>query len=59
MPRDTRREQVGPVDVDTPEFLNSVIWIFYGVEILREAGRGNQMVNLTMLLHNVGNGGID
>lgn len=59
MPRDTSREQVRPVDIDTPEFLDSVIWIFYGVEVLGEAGRGNQVVDLTMLLHNLGNSGVD
>ena len=59
MPRDTNREQVGPVDIDPPEFLYSVIWIFYGVEILREAGRCDQVVDLTMLLYNLGNGCVD
>ena len=59
MPSDTSREQVRPVDIDPPEFLYPVIRIFYGVEILGESGRGNQMVNLTMLLYNIGNGSID
>lgn len=51
--RDTRGEQVGTVHVDAPKLLDSVVGIADGVEVLSESGRGDQVVDLAVLLHDV------
>lgn len=53
------REKVGTVNVDTPQFLDTVIWVGDGVVVLGEASRGHQVVNAAVVADNSCNGGVD
>ncbi len=52
-------EQVGPVDVDAPEFLDSIERISDCVEVLGEAGGCDQMVDFAVVLDDFGDRGVD
>ena len=56
----TSCEQVGAVDVDAPKLLDTVEWVRDGVKVLGEAGRGYEVVNLSVpgndLVDGVGHG---
>lgn len=46
--RDARGEEVRAVDVDAPELLHPVVGVRDGVEVLGEAGRGDEVVELAV-----------
>ena len=52
-------EKVSAVDIDAPELPHAVRWVLDGVEVFGEAGRCDQVVNLTVILDNVGDDLID
>ena len=53
-------EEVGAVDVDAPEFLEPVVRVSDGVEVLGEAGGGHQVVDLVVVSgEDRGDGGVD
>jgi hypothetical protein len=52
-------EEVGAIDVDTPELLHAVVWVLDGVEVLGEAGGGDQMVDLAMVLDDLSKDRVD
>lgn len=53
------REEVGSVNVDSPELAKTVDRIVDSFEIFGEASRGNQVVNLAVLLDDFGNASIN
>lgn len=48
------REEVGAVDVDAPELLDAIERILNRVEVLGEASRGHQVVDLAVLANDLG-----
>lgn len=56
---DGRGKQVCAVDVDAPELAHAVNGVVDGLKVFGEAGRGDEMVNLAMLLDDLGNAGVD
>jgi hypothetical protein len=44
------RIQIGTVDVDAPKLLDPVMRVRDGVVVLGEASRGDQVIDLAMLL---------
>lgn len=46
-------EQVGAIDVDSPQLLHTIKGVRNGIEVLGEAGRCHEVVDLAVLLHNV------
>lgn len=52
-------EEVGAVDVDVPELAHTVDRIVDGLEVLGEAGRGDEVVDLAVLLDDVVEAGPD
>lgn len=52
-------EKVSAVNVDTPELLHAVWWVCDGIKVFGEAGRCHQVVNLAVILDNVGNDLLD
>lgn len=49
----TSSEEVGAVDVDAPELSHTIDGVFDGVEVLGEAGRGNEVVDLSVLVDDI------
>lgn len=56
---DAGGEEVCAVDVDTPELLHAVERVRDGVEVLREAGRGDEIVDFAVLGKHFRDGGVD
>jgi len=56
---DADREQVGAVHVNTPELLDAVVGVVDGVEVLGEASRCDEVVDLAVLADDIGNRSID
>ena len=52
-------EKVSAVNVDAPKLLHAVWWVCYGIEVLREAGRCNKMIDFAMGFDNVGHDLLD
>ena len=50
---DSGSEEVGAVDVDIPELAHAVDGVVDGLEVLGEAGAGDQVVDLAVLHENV------
>lgn len=46
--RNTNSEEVGAINIDTPELLDTIVRVRDGVKILSEASRGNKVVDLAM-----------
>lgn len=44
-----------PINVDAPKLANPVYWIIDGIEVLREASRRDQIINLPMFRNNISN----
>lgn len=59
MPRYGCCVQIGPVHIDSPEFLDAVKGIRDGVEVLGKASRCHQMVDLAVICNDFGNGPVD
>lgn len=53
---DSGSEQVGPIHIDTPQLLHSIVRIRDGVKVLSKPSRGNKVVNLPVLLNDFCNG---
>lgn len=49
----TGREQVGTIHDDTPQLLHTVVGVRDGIEVLREASRGDQAVDSTVLVNDL------
>lgn len=47
---DTCREEVCAIDIDAPQLLYPLVWVCLCGEVLGEAGRGDQVVNLAVLV---------
>lgn len=56
---DSGGKQPGAIDVDGIKLAHTVDGILGGIEVLGEAGRGYEVVNLAMLSNDVGNTGVD
>lgn len=54
-----RGKQVCAIDVDAPQLAHAVDGVVDSLKVLCEAGRGDEVVNLAMLLNDLGNTGID
>lgn len=52
-------KEVCAIDIHTPELLQTIGWVCNGVKVLREAGRSDQVVDLSMVLDNVGDDRLD
>ena len=52
-------EEVGAVDVDAPELLHAVVGVGDGVEVLGEAGRGDEVVDAAVGGEDFGDGCCD
>ncbi len=59
MTGDGRSKQVCAVDVDAPELAHAVNGVVDSLKVLREAGRGDEVINLAVLLNDLGNAGVD
>ena len=55
---DGARPDVGTVDIDTPELLHTVVRVGDGVKVFGETGRSDQVVNLAVLLDDIGENGV-
>jgi hypothetical protein len=53
------RVQIGTVDVDSPKLLYAVMRVGDGIVVLGEASRCNEVVDLAVLLQNLGKGLVD
>ena len=52
-------EKIGSVDVDGPELAHAVDRVVDGLEVLGEARRGDEVVDLAVGLDDLGNAGLD
>lgn len=52
-------KQVCAINIDAPKFSYSLDGIVDCIEVLSETGRGDQVVDLSMLLDDLSNGGFD
>lgn len=52
-------EKVCAINIDTPKFLHAVRWVCYGIEVLGEAGRCNEVVDFAVIFDNVGHDVLD
>lgn len=52
--RDCHRVQVGTVNIDSPELLYAVMGVGDGIVVLGEASRCNEVVDLAVLLQDLG-----
>ena len=52
-------KEVGAVNVDSPELTHTLDGVGDGVKVLGEAGRSDEVVNLAVLLDDVGDAGVD
>ena len=59
VPSDGGGEQVSAVDVDGPEFAHAVDGVVGGLEVLGESGRGDEVVDLAVLLDHAGDAVLD
>lgn len=59
VPCHTGGEQIRPINVDSPKLLHTIVWICNGIKVLREACRCHQVVNLAVILDDLGNHGVD
>lgn len=59
MPGNSRRKQVGAVDVDAPQPAHAVDRVVDGLKVLGEAGRGDEVVDLAVGRHDLGDAGLD
>lgn len=59
MPRYRCSVQIGSIDVDSPELLDTVKGIFDGVEVLGETSRSHQMIDLAVVCNDFGNRLVD
>jgi len=50
---DTNGEEVCSVNVDTPQLLDTVVWVVDGVEVLGETSRGDQVVDLAVVANDI------
>lgn len=51
---DARGEEVRAVDIDAPEFLDALVGVHLGGVVLGEASRGHEVVDLSVLVEDVG-----
>lgn len=58
MARHARREEVGAVDIDAPQLLHAVVGVLDGVVVLGEAGGGDKVVDLAVVLDDLVDGGV-
>jgi len=56
---DFASEEVCPIDVHTPQLLHPVWRVCNGVKILGEASGGDEVVDLAMILDDIGDDGLD
>ena len=59
MPSDLASKEVGPVNVHAPELPQPVWWVCDSVEVLSEASRCYQVIDLAVVLDNFGDRGFD
>jgi len=59
MAGDGRGEKVGAVNVDGPQLAHAVDGVVDGLKVLGEAGRGDEVVDLAVLLNDLGDAGLD
>lgn len=57
--RDTGRKHVCPIYVDSPKLAHAVDWVIDGIEVLGEAGRCYQTVDLSVLAQDFGNASLN
>ena len=55
----TSSEEVGAINVDTPELLHTVVRVRNSVKVLGEASTGDKVVNPAMSTDDFGNGTVD
>ena len=59
MSSNTSGEEVGAVDIDTPELLHAVMRVRDGIKVFGKARAGNEAINLAMGTDDLGNGMVD
>lgn len=52
-------KEIGAVNIDSPQLAHTVNWVLDGLEVLSKAGRGNEVVNLAVLLDDFSNAGFN
>lgn len=59
MLRNSDGEEICPVDIHAPELADAVNGVVDGFEVLGEACGGDEIIDLAVLLENLGDGGFD
>ena len=59
MPSDLASKEVGPVNVHAPELPQPIWWVCDSVKVLGETCRCDQVIDLAVVLDNLGNCGFD
>ena len=50
---DSSSEKVGAVDIDTPQLLDTVVWVADSVKVLGETSRSHEVVNLAVIANDL------
>lgn len=57
--RDARRKQISSIHIHPPKLLHPLVRVGDGVVVLREAGRGDEVINLAVLGDDLAEGLVD